>query len=131
MPGCGQQSANGSRATSRWLILCNNAWKRWRRHTLQRQPCRHPARHLAVTGCLGAVRATDDGRLSTVRLLANRHRQRQGTKQLCLVLVRQFGGTTSAKNMLGMAALAAHMHRHVFDNTEHADADLAKHLDAL
>ena len=104
---------------------------RERHRFLQHDPCADMARQFLVHHGNLAVRLGDHGRLATIGLLANDHRQRQRRQQLDAVLLSQLHTTTLAKQMLGMPAVRADVHGHVFHHAQHRNVDLAEHFHAF
>ena len=78
-----------------------------------------------------AVRLGDHRWLSTVSLFADGHCQRQRGQQLHPVLVGQLHTTALTEQMLGMSAVGADVHGHVFHHAEHRNVHFAEHFHAL
>ncbi|MNE65090.1 hypothetical protein D3C80_1605410 [compost metagenome] len=57
--------------------------------------------------------------------------QRHLSEKLCVILLGQFLSATSTKDRFVMPAVAANMHTHIFDNTQHRHFNLLKHDDAF
>ena len=89
------------------------------------------ASELLVNHCDRAVRLGDYRRFAAIGLFADRHRQWQRRQQLDAVLAGQFHTAALAEQMLGMSAIGADVHGHVFHDTQHRNVDLAEHLDAF
>ena len=88
-------------------------------------------RHGFVDGGDLAVRVGHHAGQTAVGLHPNRHAQRQGAQVGHAFGLRHFFAAFDAKDVLGVAALAAHMHRHVFHDAQDGHTHLLEHADAL
>ena len=84
--------------------------------------------HVAVDGSqIPFGLGYDDGRAS-IGLLADFQRQRQSAQIRQAVFLGERLAAFCTKNMLGVTALAADMHRHVLDYAHYGDVQLLQHL---
>ncbi len=92
---------------------------------------RNAPRQLTVQLRKLTVRAVDDRRFPAIQIFTQRDVQRHLSQQLGVVLRRQFFCTAGAEDRLVMTTVAADVHAHVLDDTEHRHLDFLKHHDAF
>ena len=91
----------------------------------------HIAGQFFVDGGHFAVGGGHHGGLAAVGLLTNLQRQGQRAQKVQPFVLRQGLAAIVAKNVLHVAALAAHVHGHVLHQAQNWHADFFKHLNAF
>jgi hypothetical protein len=94
---------------------------------LHRQAAGGLARDLAVGERDGRIRLGGHGRVAAVGLLADAQVQRQRAEQRHAVLLGDALAAALAEDVLGVAAVAAHVHRHVLDDAQYRHLHLLEH----